>query len=140
MRLVVDAAARVGRPIELDAAMRELVEPGEADDDTNRAAVRRLTTLITERLREVTPDYRDRWEHAELGLAAEVALRPEPRARQEPIPLVDRERVAQRIARSVHAEEVRDATHRYAARLHLVDTDDNDLLAHGGVIGWPASW
>lgn len=128
--------ARVGRPIDLDATMRELVELGEADDDTNREAVRRLTELVTERLREVCPDYDDRWEHAELGLAADVALRPEPRARHEPIPLVDRERVAQRIADSDAADAVRVATQRYATRLHLVDADDNDLLAHGGVIGW----
>lgn len=33
-------------------------------------------------------------------------------------------------------EHVLDATERYATRLHLVDADDNDLLAHGGVIGW----
>jgi glycerol-3-phosphate O-acyltransferase/dihydroxyacetone phosphate acyltransferase len=128
--------ARVGRPIELDAAMRELDEPDEPDDETNREAVRRLTDLVTERLREVCPDYADRWQHAELGLAADVALRPEPRARHEPIPLVDRERVAQRLADSDATGHVLDATERYATRLHLVDADDNDLLAHGGVIGW----
>jgi 1-acyl-sn-glycerol-3-phosphate acyltransferase len=128
--------ARVGRPIDLDATVAQLLEPGAPDDESNREAVRRLTELVTERLREVTPDYDDRWEHAELGLAADVALRPEPRARHEPIPLVDRERVAQRLADSGHAEEVRGATQRYATRLHLVDADDNDLLAHGGVIGW----
>lgn len=128
--------ARVGRPIELDAAMRDLVEPGEPDDEGNRDAVRRLTELVTERLREVCPDYTDRWQHAELGLAADVALRPEPRARHEPIPLVDRERVAQRLAESESTQAVIDATERYATRLHLVDADDNDLLAHGGVIGW----
>jgi 1-acyl-sn-glycerol-3-phosphate acyltransferase len=128
--------ARVGRPIELDATMVELVAPGEAEDESNREAVRRLTDLVTERLREVCPDYRDRWQHAELGLAADVALRPEPRARHEPIPLVDRERVAQRLADSEATDAVLDATERYATRLHLVDADDNDLLAHGGVIGW----
>jgi glycerol-3-phosphate O-acyltransferase/dihydroxyacetone phosphate acyltransferase len=130
--------ARVGRPIELEAAMAELVEDGEPDDESNREAVRRLTDLVTERLREVCPDYADRWQHAELGLAADVALRPEPRARHEPIPLVDRERVAQRLARADPGaiDAVLDATERYATRLHLVDADDNDLLAHGGVIGW----
>lgn len=120
--------ARVGRPIELDDA-----DPADEDD---HEAVRRLTDLLTERLREVTPDYDDRWEHAELGLAADVALRPEPRARPEPVPLVDRETTAQRLARSPAVEDVRDVTQRYATRLHLVDADDGDLLAHGGVIGW----
>lgn len=128
--------ARVGEPIDLDAAMRDLVAAGEGEDEDNREAVRRLTELITARLRDVTPDYGGRWEHAELGLAADVALRPEPRARHEPIPLVDRERLAQKLARSGEVEAVLDATQRYATRLHLVDADDNDLLAHGGVIGW----
>ena len=128
--------ARVGRPIDLDAEVPGLVADDEVTDEENRDAVRRLTELLTERLREVTPDYDDRWQHAELGLAADVALRPEPRARRQPIPLVDREVTAQRLARSPAVDEVRDATQRYATRLHLVDADDGDLLAHGGVIGW----
>lgn len=128
--------ARVGRVIELDDHAPELIADGEPGDDENREAVRRLTALLAERLREVTPDYADRWEHAELGLAADVALRPEPRSRHEPIPLVDRERRAQSVAKSASVESVRDATQRYATRLHLVDVDDGDLLAHGGVIGW----
>ena len=82
------------------------------------------------------PDYDDRWQHAELGLAADVALRPEPRDQHEPIPLVDRERLAQKLARSDDVDAVLDATQEYATRLHFVDADDNDLLAHGGVIGW----
>lgn len=121
--------ARVGRPIELPP------EP-DAPDEADHEAVRQLTEELTGRLREVTPDYADRWEHAELGLAADVALRPEPRARPEPVPLVDRETTAQRLARSPAVDGVRDATRRYATRLHLVDADDADLLAHGGIIGW----
>lgn len=128
--------ARVGRVMELDDLAPELIAEGEPGDEQNRDAVRRLTALLTERLTEVTPDYADRWEHAELGLAADVALRPEPRSRHEPIPLVDRERLAQSVAQSSAAESVREATQRYATRLHLVDVDDGDLLAHGGVIGW----
>ena len=130
------ALARVGQPIDLDGIIDEVVGPGEAADEENHEAVRRLTELLTERLRAVTPDYTDRWEHAELGLAADVALRPEPRSRHEPMPLLDRERLAQRLARSPAVEAVRDATQRYATRLHLVDVDDGDLLAQGGVIGW----
>ena len=130
------ALARVGEPIDLDGMIAELVAPGEAADEENHDAVRRLTELLTDRLRQVTPDYTDRWEHAELGLAADVALRPEPRSRHQPLPLVDRERLAQRLARSSAVEAVRDATQRYATRLHLVDVDDGDLLAQGGVIGW----
>jgi 1-acyl-sn-glycerol-3-phosphate acyltransferase len=132
--------ARVGEPIDLAATLPSLVDAVPADgavvDEEDRGAVRRLTDLLTDRLREVTPDYDDRWQHAELGLAADVALRPEPRARPEPVPLVDREVTAQRLARSPVVEDVRDATQRYATRLHLVDADDGDLLAHGGVIGW----
>jgi glycerol-3-phosphate O-acyltransferase/dihydroxyacetone phosphate acyltransferase len=128
--------ARVGEPIDLDATAASLLAEGSPGDDDDREAVRSLTELLTERLRKVTPDYDDRWEHAELGLAADVALRPEPRTPHEPVPLVDRERLAQRLAASGDVETVRDATQRYATRLHLVDVDDADLLAQGGVIGW----
>ena len=128
--------ARVGEPIDLDAVAESLPDPDGHLDDEDREAVRALTDLLTEGLRRVTPDYDDRWEHAELGLAAEVSLRPEPRSPHDPVPLVDRERLAQRLADAPDAEEVRDATRRYATRLHLVDVDDRDLLAHGGVVGW----
>jgi 1-acyl-sn-glycerol-3-phosphate acyltransferase len=128
--------ARVGDPIDLDAVAGELVADGEPADEENREAVAALTAMLSARLQDVCPHYVDRWEHAELGVAADVALRPEPRGPHEPIPLVDRERLAQRIAAGPAVDDVRDATQRYVTRLHLVDADDTDLLAHGGVIGW----
>jgi len=128
--------ARVGEPVDLDATAAELLGDGGTADEENREAVRALTDLLTDRLRQVTPDYDDRWEHAELSLAADVALRPEPRARHEPVPLVDRERLAQRLARSPELADVRSATRSYATRLHLTDVDDADLLAQGGIVGW----
>jgi 1-acyl-sn-glycerol-3-phosphate acyltransferase len=128
--------ARVGEPIDLDTVAPSLLAEGLHPDEENREAVRALTELLTERLQQVTPDYEDRWEHAELGMAADVALRPEPRTPHEPVPLVDRERLAQRLSTSPDEDVVRDATQRYATRLHLVDVDDADLLAQGGVIGW----
>jgi 1-acyl-sn-glycerol-3-phosphate acyltransferase len=127
--------ARVGEPIDLDAVAGNLLGAGPGDEE-NRDAVVALTELLTERLRQVTPDYGDRWEHAELSLAADVALRPDPQAHPEPVPLVDRERLAQRLAGSGGAAAVREATRRYATRLHVTDIDDPDLLAQGGVVGW----
>lgn len=128
--------ARVGEPIDLDDVAPSIIAEGAPADEENYEAVRALTELLRERLRAVTPDYADRWEHGELGLAADVALRPEPRSPHEPIPLVDRERLAQRLAHGPAAASVREHVQRYATRLHLVDTDDQDLLAQGGVVGW----
>ena len=70
------------------------------------------------------------------GLAADVALQPEPTLKHEPVPLIDRERLAQRLAASPAVDGIRTAIQRYATRLHLVDIDDADLLAQGGVVGW----
>jgi 1-acyl-sn-glycerol-3-phosphate acyltransferase len=119
--------ARVGRPIEVT---------GAAGDEREPDSVRALSAQLTERLREVTPDYDDRWQHAELALAADTALRPEPRARRREVPLAAREELAQELARRSDVDDVRDALQRYATRLHIVDTEDDDLLAQGGVIGW----
>jgi 1-acyl-sn-glycerol-3-phosphate acyltransferase len=127
--------ARVGEPVDLDQVAPGLLGSGPNDEE-NREAVVALAGLLTERLRAVTPDYDDRWQHAELSLAADVALRPDPEARPAPVPLVDRERLAQRLARSADVSAVREATRRYATRLHLTDIDDPDLLAQGGVVGW----
>jgi 1-acyl-sn-glycerol-3-phosphate acyltransferase len=127
--------ARVGEPVDLDQVAPGLLGSGP-DDEENREAVVALAELLTDRLRAVTPDYDDRWQHAELSLAADVALRPDPEAHPSAIPLVDRERLAQRLARSPQVESVREATRRYATRLHVTDIDDPDLLAQGGVVGW----
>jgi 1-acyl-sn-glycerol-3-phosphate acyltransferase len=128
--------ARVGEPIDLDAVAESLPDADGRLDDDDREAVRALTDLLTDALRRVTPDYADRWQHAELALAADIALRPEPRSPHDPVPLVDRERLAQRLVSSNHEDDVRLATQRYATRLHLVAVDDGDLLAQGGVVGW----
>src|SRR5262249_52978188 len=114
--------ARVGRPIVLDGVLPTLVDPGEPDDDTNHDLVRALTAVLSERLQDVSPDYEDRGEHAELTLAADVTLRQGRKRRDDPC-LGEREGLAQQMA-GAGAEPVRAAVRRYAAHLHLLDVDD----------------
>ena len=67
--------ARVGAPIDLDAAIGTYTAPGDVQDNSNHEAVRRLTDDIEAKLREVAPDYSSQDEWAVLSAAAEVALR-----------------------------------------------------------------
>jgi 1-acyl-sn-glycerol-3-phosphate acyltransferase len=65
------AYLRVGAPLDLEAAPRELVGADEED----REAVRSLTEEIRRRLAHAALDYADAAQAAELWLAAEVSLR-----------------------------------------------------------------
>lgn len=67
--------AKVGTPIELDAYIQEFVKEGEPQGEDNADAVRRLTDMLTEALRDVSPDYPDQRERKTAEFAAEVSLR-----------------------------------------------------------------
>jgi 1-acyl-sn-glycerol-3-phosphate acyltransferase len=123
--------ARVGRPIMLDGVLPTLVDPGEPEDESNHDLVRAVTAVLTERLQDVSPDYDDRWAHAELALAADVSLRHGRKRRDDPA-LGEREELAQLLADKDDGT-VRAAVQRYAAHLHLLDVDD--VVPAGGVVG-----
>lgn len=122
------ALARVGEPIDLDATIGELAEPGEPADETNREAVRRLTEEIARRLRAVAPDYRDLREAMALSRAAEIARRPTDRHRR--VPMVEQESLAQRLAHAPPGvvRELVDALARYSLDLQLLGLRDHQLV------------
>ncbi len=116
------ALVRIGPPIEVD----EVTPPGAGEDDHD--AVRDLTKLIDERLREVAPDFEDIEEWRSLDLAAEITLR----GRDDPDPsLVERARLAGRLGRlpSEEREEIRVRLGRYLLDLHVVGLTEREVGA-----------
>ncbi len=116
------ALVRIGPPIEVD----EVTPPGAGEDD--HEAVRDLTELIDERLREVAPDFEDVEEWRALDLAAEIALR----GHDDPDPsLVERARLARRLGRlpSEEREEIRVRLGRYLLDLHVVGLSEREVGA-----------
>ncbi|HVM14661.1 MAG TPA: 1-acyl-sn-glycerol-3-phosphate acyltransferase [Egibacteraceae bacterium] len=122
------ALARVAQPIDLDEEIGRFVAPGEPDDDTNRAAVQRLTDEIEHRLRAVSPDYRDVREARVLSRAAEIAQRTE--HRRGGVPMVEQEALAQRLAYAPPEVigDLTDALARYHLDLELVGLRDHQLV------------
>lgn len=122
------ALARVGEPIDLDGEIDRFVRPGEADDETNREAVQRLTGEMERRLRAVSPDYRDIREARVLSRAAEIARRSE--HRRGGVPMVEQEALAQRLAYAPPEiiDSLTDALARYHLDLELVGLRDHQLV------------
>lgn len=120
-----------GPPIELG----DVVPPDATEDD--HEAVRRLTDVIDERLRAVSPDFEDMEDWLTFELAAEVATRDD-----GPGSLIDRSRAARSVAEAPVAarDGVRTAVGRYAAlltSLRLTDTEVADRPTARNVL-WSA--
>ena len=122
--------ARVGAPIDLDAELETFVARGEPEGEENEAAVRRLTTEIEARLREVSPEYRDAREARVLARAAEIAHRTGLRRHHAQVPLAEQEPLAQRLAYAPPAarQELTDALARYHLDLDLLGLRDHQLV------------
>lgn len=122
------ALARIGEPIDLDEEIDGFVRPGEPEDESNRAAVQRLTTEIERRLRVVSPDYRDLREAKVLSRAAEIAQRSE--HRHGGVPMIEQESLAQRLAYAPPdvVSGLTDALARYHLDLELVGLRDHQLV------------
>lgn len=119
--------AVVGEPIDVDAVAMEL-GGDEPADDTDRHAVRALTRIITERLREVAPDYTDAREAMVLRRAAEIALQ----AAGGPdavVTMVEREELARRLSRTSAATRtaVADRLAHYQLDLRLAGLRGDQL-------------
>ncbi|MEN8114432.1 MAG: 1-acyl-sn-glycerol-3-phosphate acyltransferase [Actinomycetota bacterium] len=69
----------VGEPIKIDDEIARYVSQGDAEDASNREAVRSLTADIEEHLRRSAPDYADWEEERALSTAAAIALRSLPK-------------------------------------------------------------
>lgn len=117
----------VGEPIDVDAVAAGLGHDGPADD-TDHTAVRQLTALITERLREVAPDFDDAREAAVLRRAADVALQAE-RGPDATITMVDREQLARRLSHAPAGarETIADRLAHYHLDLQLAGLQDEQL-------------
>jgi 1-acyl-sn-glycerol-3-phosphate acyltransferase len=118
----------VGVPLDLDDNIGKYVEPGSAEDASNRDAVRALTTDIEDRLRRSAPDYADWEEERALTSAAAIALRSVPNAPIE-VDFGDESDLANVLAQ--RSQEVKgtivDAVDRYTADLDAVGLNDQQI-------------
>jgi glycerol-3-phosphate O-acyltransferase/dihydroxyacetone phosphate acyltransferase len=118
----------VGLPLDLDANIESYVEPGAAEDASNRDAVRALTADIESRLRRSAPDYTDWEEERALTNAASIALRCVPNAPIE-VDFGDESDLANVLAQ--RPQQVKDAiihaVDRYTADLEAVGLNDQQI-------------
>ena len=118
----------VGVPLDLDANIGNYVEPGAAEDASNRDAVRALTADIESRLRRSAPDYADWEEERALTAAASIALRSVPNAPID-VDFGDESDVANVLAQ--RPQDVKgtivDAVDRYTADLEAVGLNDQQI-------------
>lgn len=119
----------VGEPLDLDANIGNHVEPGAAEDASNRSAVRSLTADIEHRLRRSAPDYADWEEERALTNAAAVALRSVPNAPIE-VDFGTESELANVLAQ--RPQEVKDtivdAIDRYNGDLDAIGLNDRQML------------
>jgi len=118
----------VGVPLDLDANIGNYVEPGAAEDASNRDAVRALTADIESRLRRSAPDYADWEEERALTAAASIALRSVPNAPID-VDFGDESDLANVLAQRPHEVKctVVDAVDRYTADLDAVGLSDQQI-------------
>lgn len=122
------ALARVGEPIDLDSWAESLEAAGEPVTEEDHASVQRLTEAIEERLRAVSPDYRNLREAKGLARAAEITARTDRRGGR--VSLAEQERLSQRLAHAPRraVEEVMESLARYHLDLALSGLRDHQLL------------
>ena len=123
------ALVRAGTVIDLDDELGALVDPGTAADESNHEAVRRLTTEVESRLRDVSPDYDTYREEAALSRAAEVSLRTGAARPLTRVALAPREALARRLGAAPPPERARvaDALARYQLSLDLSKVTDEEI-------------
>lgn len=120
------ALVRVGEPIDLDAEITTIVEPGGSGGEDDQGAVRRLTAAVRDALRAVALDYEDESDLADLAFAAQVQQR---RSDQDPrteVPVAAYEPVMHLLARAPagQLDIVLAAAEAYRTELELLDVDD----------------
>lgn len=123
------ALVRIGAPIELD---RHLTGAGRGtESDHDRLTVRRLTSEIDHRLRELAPVYGDEIEAGVLGRAADITLRDPHRSPIQEVRLSEREALARRLA-SLPGEctqPVIDRLARYELRRSVIGLRDVEVVS-----------
>jgi len=125
-----DVFIDVGWEIDLDSEIGNYVRDGEAEDASNREAVRALTDDMEARLRRAAPDFED-WATAHsLSEAAGVALR-DPEARDADVGHADRERLARLLDDASDEDQARveSAMSTYQDDLDAMGFDDSMFVA-----------
>ncbi|MCL1594596.1 MAG: 1-acyl-sn-glycerol-3-phosphate acyltransferase [Actinomycetia bacterium] len=120
----------IGWEMDLDEEVRKRVEPGDAEDASNRELVRGLTDEMEVRLRKAAPDFAD-WQTARsLSSAANVALRGFGKDERE-VGHGDRERLATLLDEATSEEmiAVTDAMEVYQADLDAMGFTDEMLMS-----------
>jgi 1-acyl-sn-glycerol-3-phosphate acyltransferase len=121
---------RVGDPIDLDDVWDVVVPDGEHPGPENRAAVDRLTAMITQALDDAYVSYDDESALARVETAARIALRAPGADPSHLVPMARVEPVARRLS-ELPPDALRgvlDATEAYTSQLDLVGLGDRDVV------------
>ena len=121
---------RAGEPLDLDHELWSILPAGAEASDEDHESVRALTNEITERLRAVSPDFETFLDGAAFSWAVDIALREGMSRPQESVPLVQREPLAARLARSDADERARLSGElgRYSLALDALGVTDEELV------------
>lgn len=121
---------RAGEPIELDAAIRFLVAPGEPEGPENHEAVRRLTALVAARLAEAATDYDRSVDLVVMLQAAMVYLRGADADPSREVALREAEPTVRRLLAldEGEREKVIDEVERYNSHLVALGLRDVDVV------------
>jgi glycerol-3-phosphate O-acyltransferase/dihydroxyacetone phosphate acyltransferase len=125
-----DVFIDIGWEIDLDGEIGNYVQAVDAEDASNRSAVRALTDDMERRLRRASPDFED-WATAHsLSKAAGVALR-DPVARDAAVGHADRERLARLLDDASEEDQARveTAMSTYQDDLDAMGFDDSMFVA-----------
>lgn len=124
------AFARVGQPILLEEVVPDLAGDRPVDE-TDRAAVRALTTRLSEGLQAVAPDFDSAYERGGLQRAAELLLRDPGADGGEEVSFADREALAARLGATPPAARARvlRAVADYQLELDVAGVRDRELVA-----------
>ncbi|MEN8234551.1 MAG: 1-acyl-sn-glycerol-3-phosphate acyltransferase [Actinomycetota bacterium] len=119
----------VGAPINIDEEMGRYASPGDAQDASNRDAVRALTADIEENLRRSAPDYSDWEEERALSMAAQIALRSLPGAPTS-VDFGDESALANTLSGRDHGAKapIVGAVDRYTAELEAIGLSDRKMV------------
>lgn len=121
---------RAGEPIDIDDVWHEIVLPGDSPGADNRAAVDRLTAMITRVLDDAYVSYDDETSLHHVETAARIALRAPGADPSYLVPMARVEPVARRLAAlpADDLEPVLEATRAYTSQLDLLGLTDRDVV------------
>jgi glycerol-3-phosphate O-acyltransferase / dihydroxyacetone phosphate acyltransferase len=122
------ALVRVGRPIDLDDYLTDQGATTRGPED--RHTVRRLTSEIEDRMRDLAPLYHDEVEAGVLGRAADIRLRDPSHPPTAEVSLAEREGLARQLAAmpTLRQQELVDRLARYELHRSVAGLRDSEVL------------